>query len=135
MSSVDEYYRFEDLKPFPTKLTHKMRANTPAGTIEYSSPLEPGPNKVFYIAYFILTTPSEVEANILADLETRNNVPLLYEDQSPLTTVEYITEKIWGLSLRVLSLRLRMKTITNLTSDRTTVLQIGARIAPKYYRR
>jgi hypothetical protein len=55
----------------------------------------------------------------------------LYKDQSPLTTVEYITEKIWGISLRVLSLRLRMRTTTTLTSDRSTVLQIGARIAPK----
>jgi hypothetical protein len=135
MSSVDEYYCFEDLVPFPAKLTHKMLANTPAGTITYSSPLEPGPNKVFYIAHFILTTPSEVEANILADLETKRNVPLLYKDQSPLTTVEYITEKIWGISLRVLSLRLRMRAKTTLTSDRFTVLQIGARIAPKYYYR
>jgi len=102
----------------------------PAGTLkdaEFTSQVKPDTGQAMIIAYFELTTPPEVEGNII--IETDDGLSTLIEPNQQPNTNEFYDPSDYGLErFYVKSFSLYAKAVTDLTDDRTIILKFsGAR--------
>jgi len=91
---------------------------------EFSSIQEPDDGYKFYISYFKLTVPDEVEANVI--VETEKGETVLLAENVTNDTVIIDSSDFMGLGY-LNSFTLYVKTITTTTEPRTVTLEYGGR--------
>jgi len=107
--------------PKETQVEIAILAGTPKDA-EFTSQVKPDTGQAMIIAYFELTTPPEVEGNII--LETGQGYSILAEPNQIPNTNEFYDPSDYGLEhFYVKAFSLYAKAVTDLTDDRTIVLK------------